>query len=156
MDAQGPVCVLAFIAAPRYLYMRGASDLDISSHAGVEAEWSRKEVGRGVAFHWGEHLGFSKCLFRQSGNTMWSSDEARRINKCIRKRGKRRWKSAAVLCVVTGYHSSHGRERSLAAVPLAELTQLWLHCHRPALAHVGESAENSWLTSPHLKKNKIK
>lgn len=40
----------------------------------VEAEWSRK---------WGRR-------FRPSGNTMWSSDEARRINKRARKQGKRR------------------------------------------------------------------
>lgn len=135
----------------------GVPDLDISSHAVV---WCRGSVesegggGKKLAFHWGEHLGFSKCPFRKSGNTMWSSDEARRINKRIRKQGKRRWKAAAGLCVVTGYRLSHGSERSLAAVPLAELTQLWMSCHRPALAHIGESAENSWLTSPRFFKKK--
>lgn len=65
----------------------------------------------------------------------------------IRKQGERRWKATAVLCVVMGYHLSHGREQSPAAVAYTELTQLWMRRRRPALAQNSKSAENDWLYS---------
>ena len=49
------------------------------------------------------------------------------------------------VCVVMGYHLSHGSERSPAAVACTELAQLWMRRRWPALAHIGESAGNGRL-----------
>lgn len=83
-------------------------------------------------------------FFLQTGSTI--CDLVMRTAKTnnlvlTRKQGERRWKATAVLCVVMGYHLSHGRERSPAAVAYTELTQLWM---RRSRASAGTHRQVSW------------
>ncbi len=139
------VCMLAFKHNSSRSDKRGKLTLAFQHTQSSVLEANTNQECKKLSFKLRGTLNALKVsVFLQTGSTI--CDLAMRTAKTnnlvlIRKQGQRRWKAAAVLCVVMGYHLSHGRERSPAAVAYIELTQLWM---RRCRASAGTHRQVSW------------